>query len=54
MFSQARHYISNLPRWAKRVTTAMPSSQTAHPPLHRHLLKPRLLTAREGICRHHH
>lgn len=54
MFSQARHYISNLPLWAKRVIMAMPSSQTAHPPLHHHLLKPLLLMAREGICHHHH
>lgn len=54
MFSQAHHYISNLLLWAKRVIMATPSSQTAHPLLHRHPPKPPLLMAREGICHHHH
>lgn len=54
MFSQAHHYISNLPLWAKKVTIVMPSSQTAPPPLHHLLLKHLLLTEQEGICRHHH
>lgn len=52
-FSQAHHYISSLPLWAKRVIMAMPSSQTALPPLHHHLLRPLLLMARDGICHHH-
>lgn len=53
MFSQAHHYISSLPLWAKKVITAMPSSQTALRPSRHLLLKHLLLMAREGICHHH-
>lgn len=54
MFSQAHHYISNHPLWAKRVIIAMPSSQIALPPLPHLLLRHLLLMAPEGICRHRH